>query len=133
LLTLAAVHDGMSRENASSVDGMDRQTLRDWVHRFNAKGAVMPQGPTARSGIPSSSWTGREHSTDKFKVPNNLTNILRPLTLARSQPGREGSAVSSVAMRSPCRSPLTASSCRVFPSSFPCAAGGPFGGVQGWI
>ena len=35
LLALAAVYDGMSRGEAAKVGGMDRQTLRDWVHRFN--------------------------------------------------------------------------------------------------
>ena len=38
LLALAAVYDGMSRTDAASVGGMDRQTLRDWVHRFNEEG-----------------------------------------------------------------------------------------------
>jgi transposase len=38
LLALAAVYDGMSRADAAQVGGMDRQTLRDWVHRFNAEG-----------------------------------------------------------------------------------------------
>jgi transposase len=38
LLSLAAVLDGMSREDAARVGGMDRQTLRDWVHRFNEVG-----------------------------------------------------------------------------------------------
>jgi transposase len=38
LLSLAAVVDGMSREEAARIGGMDRQTLRDWVHRFNAQG-----------------------------------------------------------------------------------------------
>lgn len=41
LLSLAAVRDGMSREDAARIGGMDRQTLRDWVHRFNAAG---PEG-----------------------------------------------------------------------------------------
>ena len=38
LLSLAAVVDGMSREEAAEIGAMDRQTLRDWVHRFNANG-----------------------------------------------------------------------------------------------
>src|SRR6188472_931346 len=38
LLSLAAVVDGMSREDAARIGGMDRQTLRDWVHRFNEQG-----------------------------------------------------------------------------------------------
>jgi len=38
LLALAAVYDGMSRSEAAWVGGMDRQTLRDWAHRFNEEG-----------------------------------------------------------------------------------------------
>ena len=38
LLSLAAVRDGMDRGEAAKIGGMDRQTLRDWVHRFNATG-----------------------------------------------------------------------------------------------
>ncbi len=41
LLSLAAVLDGKSRAEAAKIGGMDRQTLRDWVHRFNASG---PEG-----------------------------------------------------------------------------------------
>ena len=35
LPSLAAVYDGMTRTEAAKVGGMDRQTLPDWVHRFN--------------------------------------------------------------------------------------------------
>jgi transposase len=38
LLSLAAVLDGMNRDEAARIGGMDRQTLRDWVHRFNTSG-----------------------------------------------------------------------------------------------
>src|ERR1700685_2555913 len=41
LLSLAAVRDGMDRGAAAKIGGMDRQTLRDWVHRFNGSG---PEG-----------------------------------------------------------------------------------------
>jgi len=41
LLSLAAVYDGMSRTQAARIGGMDRQTLRHWVLRFNADG---PEG-----------------------------------------------------------------------------------------
>jgi transposase len=40
LLAIAAVYDGMSRADAARIGGMDRQTLRDWAHRFNAEGAA---------------------------------------------------------------------------------------------
>jgi transposase len=32
------VLDGYPRATAAELSGMDRQTLRDWVHRFNAEG-----------------------------------------------------------------------------------------------
>ena len=38
LLAIAAILDGMDREEAARIGGMDRQTLRDWVHRFNERG-----------------------------------------------------------------------------------------------
>lgn len=38
LLAIAAIYDGMSRQEASKVGGMDRQILRDWVLRFNEHG-----------------------------------------------------------------------------------------------
>ena len=47
LLALAAVLDGVSREEAAKLGGMDRQTLRDWVIRFNE------QGPDGLINIPS--------------------------------------------------------------------------------
>jgi transposase len=53
LLSLAAVLDGMNRTDAARIGGMDRQTLRDWVHRFNEAGPDGLQdnwasGPTPR-------------------------------------------------------------------------------------
>jgi transposase len=38
LLAVAAILDGASREEAAKAGGMDRQTLRDWVIRFNEQG-----------------------------------------------------------------------------------------------
>ena len=38
MLALALVLEGHSREEAARAAGMDRQTLRDWVHRYNAEG-----------------------------------------------------------------------------------------------
>ena len=38
MLALAFVLDGRSRTEAAESCGMDRQTLRDWVHRYNAEG-----------------------------------------------------------------------------------------------
>src|SRR6266853_2449368 len=47
LLAIAAVLDGASREDAAKLGGMDRQTLRDWVIRFN------DEGPDGLINIPS--------------------------------------------------------------------------------
>src|SRR3954463_7602415 len=41
LLSLAAGLGGVSRADAARIGGMDRQTLRDWVHLFNERG---PEG-----------------------------------------------------------------------------------------
>lgn len=38
MLALALVLEGKSRTEAAQAAGMDRQTLRDWVHRYNAEG-----------------------------------------------------------------------------------------------
>src|SRR4051794_6976050 len=38
MLALALVLEGCSREEAARHAGMDRQALRDWVHRYNAEG-----------------------------------------------------------------------------------------------
>ena len=53
LLWLAAVRGGMRRGDAARIGGMDRQTLRDWVHRFNVEGPDglidrKPPGPKRR-------------------------------------------------------------------------------------
>ena len=38
MLAVALVLEDVSRREAARQCGMDRQTLRDWVHRFNAEG-----------------------------------------------------------------------------------------------
>jgi len=47
ILAIANALDGMSREDAARSAGMDRQTLRDWVLRYNAHGL---DGLSDRSG-----------------------------------------------------------------------------------
>ena len=53
LLTIALILDGASRRDAARLTGMDRQTLRDWVLRYNADGiegllSRKPPGASAR-------------------------------------------------------------------------------------
>jgi transposase len=65
LLAIAAVLDGASREEAAKIGGMDRQTLRDWVIRFNAK------GPDGLINIPSPGVPpklGKKHRTFLARV-----------------------------------------------------------------
>jgi transposase len=38
LIAIANALEGMDRASAARLAGMDRQTLRDWVHRYNAQG-----------------------------------------------------------------------------------------------
>jgi transposase len=40
LLALAMVLEGSPRTEAAQQNGMDRQTLRDWVHRYNQTGVA---------------------------------------------------------------------------------------------
>ncbi len=47
MLALALVLEGTSRTEAAQAAGMDRQTLRDWVHRYNEEGL---DGLTDRHG-----------------------------------------------------------------------------------
>jgi len=50
MLAIALVLEGADRKTAAETCGMDRQTLRDWVHRYNAEGLAglhdrKPAGP----------------------------------------------------------------------------------------
>jgi transposase len=40
LLGIALILEGQTRETAAREAGMERQTLRDWVHRYNAQGVA---------------------------------------------------------------------------------------------
>jgi transposase len=52
MLTIALVLEGWSRQAAAQAGAMDRQTLRDWVHRFNASGLEGLSNQPRRSGPP---------------------------------------------------------------------------------
>src|SRR5258706_13110479 len=58
LLAIAAVLDGSSREEAAKIGGMDRQTLRDWVIRFNEQG---PEGLVNKSSPGAPGKLTEEH------------------------------------------------------------------------
>src|SRR5215470_8329838 len=53
ILALALALEGSDRKKAAESCGMDRQALRDWVHRYNAEGLAglrsrQPMGPRSR-------------------------------------------------------------------------------------
>jgi transposase len=53
ILALALVLEGTDRRRAAESCGMDRQTLRDWVHRYNVEGLAglrsrKPPGPSSK-------------------------------------------------------------------------------------
>ena len=70
LLSLAAVLEGMNRADAARIGGMDRQTLRDWVHRFNK--ASLTACTTPRR-------TDRHRSSRPPKKPNSSTSSKGPV------------------------------------------------------
>jgi putative transposase len=58
LLAIASVLDGASREEAAKIGGMDRQTLRDWVIRFNQEG---PEGLINKSAPGAPGKLSKKH------------------------------------------------------------------------
>jgi transposase len=87
LLAVANALDGMSREAAARQAGMDRQTLRDWVLRFNA-GAVDGLRDRPKSGRPT--W-----------LDDGQLAALKALVLRGPDPERDG--VSSWRAKDLCR------------------------------
>lgn len=98
LLSLAAVLDGMSRTEAAMIGGMDRQTLRDWVHRFNAAGpdglldnwasGPVPRLSAAQKGgsaliIASATW--ERFSGNSASRTSLRGRVIRPRMPRRSQ------------------------------------------------
>lgn len=63
MLALALVLEGTSRTDAAQAAGMDRQTLRDWVHRYNKEGLA---GLTDRPG---------EFGPKRFLSPEQETEV----------------------------------------------------------
>ncbi|WP_460630464.1 helix-turn-helix domain-containing protein, partial [Insolitispirillum peregrinum] len=50
MLAIALVLEGASRDDAARTCGMDRQTLRDRVHRFNGQGLAGLSNDTTKGG-----------------------------------------------------------------------------------
>ena len=76
LLALANALDGMARGEAAGRAGMDRQTLRDWVIRFNAEGV---------EGLHDRPKSGRPTWLDEGRLA-----ALKALVLRGPDPERDG-------------------------------------------
>ena len=76
ILAIAHVLDGMSRTDATRCCGMDRQTLRDWVHRYNADGIA---------GLTDAPRGGRPPALTDEQMAE-----LRGVVLAGPDPARHG-------------------------------------------
>lgn len=76
LIALALVLEGASRSEAASAGGMDRQTLRDWVLRYNEAGIV---------GLADRPRSGRR----PVLTPEQMRE-LKAITLAGPDPAQHG-------------------------------------------
>ena len=59
MLAIALVLEGVDRKTAAETCGMDRQTLRDWVHRYDAEGLA---------GLANRRGASRPHRLDPAQV-----------------------------------------------------------------
>ena len=104
LLSLAAARDGMDRGAAAKVGGMDRQTLRDWVHRFNAFG---PEGLIDNwTQVPSlacqrSNWLRWRRSLRLVRIARRMASCAGGgSTSSASSPSGSGSSSTSATSES---------------------------------
>ena len=78
MLALALVLEGRNRTEAALVAGMDRQTLRDWVHRYNEHGlaglsnqphaGAPPRKLTAEQEATVAAWVRQGPSLEQHKI-----------------------------------------------------------------
>jgi transposase-like protein len=91
---LALVLDGHSREDAAAACGMDRQTLRNWAHRYNAEGlaSLSDRRPPGRkphltpeqraTGNPTEAPSAR--SPERSVLPAQAKSGANPVRLTRT-------------------------------------------------
>ena len=68
LLAIALILEGHSRAEAARLNGMDRKTLRDWVHRYNDEGV---------SGLRSRIIPGRPGALNEAQLAELRTVVLQ--------------------------------------------------------
>jgi len=97
ILALALVLDGLDRKMAAETCGMNRQTLRDWVHRYNAEGLAGLRN--LKSPGPGSKLTARQQAELAELVEAGRSGAARSGALAADRSARRIAA----ALR--CRAP----------------------------
>jgi transposase len=75
-LAIALVLEGKTRTEAAESCGMDRQTLRDWVHRYNESGIA---------GLANRPGAGRKPALTTAQMSE-----LKAITLAGPDPAKHG-------------------------------------------
>ena len=82
-----AVRDGMDRGSAARIGGMDRQTLRDWVHRFNAPGpeGLIDQGGRDHHGQRIAVRQDRRHGGQKPFGPKEVETMSQTVSPSTSR------------------------------------------------
>ena len=78
LLALALVVDGRPRGEAAALAGMDRQTLCDWVHRYNASGVEGLKSRCPPGRVPA--LTERQRAELRARAGGNRHS--RPIVIA---------------------------------------------------
>lgn len=76
ILALAMVLDSRPRSEAAALNGMDRQTLGDWVHRYNADGV---------EGLKSRRAPGREPALSEQQKAELYELVVKGPDPARDQ------------------------------------------------
>ena len=76
LLAIALVLEGHPREAAAQLNGMDRQTLRDWVLRYNAEGVA---------GLSSRCSPGRPLALNEAQMEELRSMVLEGPDLERNK------------------------------------------------
>jgi transposase len=76
LLAIALVLEGYPREAAAQLNGMDRQTLRDWVLRYNAEGVA---------GLRSRCSPGRPAALNEAQMEELRTMVLEGPDIERNK------------------------------------------------
>ncbi len=66
MLAIALVLEGRPRTEAAETCGMDRQTLRDWVHRYNAEGLTGLSDRRSRPGPKRRLTTAQEEMVARW-------------------------------------------------------------------